>query len=368
MRPANLAIDASRMMSDKRTGTEQYSFEIIRAMAAIRERPEMTLYTRSGQDTPEVPATSTRPVGPARLWTHFGLSRAMLADRPTALFVPSHVIPLAHPAVSIVTIHDLGYLREPGAHPLRQRVMLDRTTHRNARVARRIIAISGQTRDDLIQHYDVPPEKIDVVHHGVSHARFRPRDDSEPASVLARHDVTPPYLFFVSTVQPRKNVVRLVEAFEALDTPGLQLVIAGKPGWMSNPIERRIRESPLSPRIRRLGHVPEEDLPTLYRAAAVYVFPSLFEGFGMTVLEAMASGTPVVTSNTSSLAEVAGNSAVLVDPRSVAAIASGIREACDPQNQSALRERGLARAREFSWERAAASTLAVIKEAIRDAR
>lgn len=364
---SSLAIDASRMSASERTGTEWYSYEIVRALAALEDRPDFTLYTRPGHEVPTLPRTTVKTLRPSRLWTHAGLSRAMLTERPPALFVPSHVIPLIHPPASVVTIHDLGYLREPAAHPRRQRLMLDRTTRWNARTARRIIAISNQTRDDLEASYGVDPQKIRVVHHGVDHDRFSPGRSESTAEVLARYDITQPYLLFVSTVQPRKNVVRLVEAFESLDNDALQLVIAGKSGWLSESIERRISESPLAPNIRRVGHVPDDDLPALYSASTAYVFPSLFEGFGMTVLEAMAAGTPVVTSNTSSLSEVAGNAAILVDPYSVAAIASGIREACDSENNRALRQRGLERASEFTWERAAQQTMDVIREAC-DAR
>lgn len=363
----HLAIDASRMVPAQRTGTEHYSVEIIQALAALDGRPRLTLFSRAGFPPPRVPGTDTTVLGPRRLWTHLGLSRAMRRTRPDALFVPSHVVPAIHPAATVVTVHDLGYLREPEAHPRRQRIMLDQTTRWNVRTARRIIAISAQTRDDLVRHYGVNPERVTVVYHGVDRERFRPRSPQETQPILDRYRIDAPYLLFVSTVQPRKNLIRLVEAFEAINDPGLLLVVVGKSGWMSGPIERRLRESPLARQIRRLGHVSDADLPALYSAAEVFVLPSLFEGFGMGVIEAMASGVPVVTSNDSSLTEVAGNAAILVDPRSVASIADGIQEARSPENHSALRERGLARATQFSWQAAARQTLAVIEEAYDDA-
>ncbi len=358
-----LAIDASRMVSDQPTGTEHYSSEIIRALAKIQDRPPVTLYARDDRPAPRVVGTLTKSFGPPLLWTHIGLSRAMNEDKPDALFVPSHVIPVIHPRATVVTVHDLGYIHEPESHPRRQRMMLDGTTRWNVRAATRVIAISGQTRDDLLTHYGVDPGKVTVVHHGLDHARFQPLAPGETSAVLAKHDISAPYLLFVSTVQPRKNLPRLVEAFEAIDDPDLALVIAGKSGWLSEPIEKRIQESRLANRIRRLGHVADEDLPALYSAADVFVLPSLYEGFGMGVIEAMACGTPVVTSNGSSLAEVAGGAAILVDPLDVSSIAASIREARTPASHRQLRQLGITQASRFTWEQSAAATLNVIEEA-----
>lgn len=364
----NLAIDASRMLDGQRTGTEHYSVEIIRALARIEPRPALTLYARNDHPTVRVSGALTKSFGPRRLWTHLGLSRAMYVDKPDALFVPAHVIPFIHPDPTVVTVHDLGYLEEPESHPRRQRWMLDRATRWNTRAARRIIAISGQTRDDLVRHYNVHSEKVHVIHHGLDHERFRPLPMQVSEPVLRKYAIVQPYLLFVSTVHPRKNVVRLIEAFEALSEPDLTLVIAGKSGWLSEPIERRIRESSMMERIRRLGHVPDDDLPALHSAADAFILPSLYEGFGMGVIEAMACGTPVVTSNNSSLSEVAGDAAVLIDPDSIHSIADGIRQALQTGERERLTGLGIERAANFTWERSARATLAVIEEAYRDSR
>jgi len=360
---SSLAIDASRATTASRTGTENYSAEIIDAMLNLGIQAHVTLYTRKQQNHSWSAEADVRAIGPARLWTHLGLSRAMIRDKPQALFVPSHVIPLAHPRASVVTVHDLGYLREAASHPRRQRLMLDRTTRWNARVAARMIAVSSQTRDDLISQYGVDPARIEVIHHGVNHQRFRPQDDESIERVTLKHALRKPYLLFVSTVQPRKNVDRLIDAFERLGMPDLTLAVAGKSGWMSEETERRIREQSASARVVRLGHVSDDDLPALYAGAGAFVLPSLFEGFGMGVVEAMACGTPVVTSNTGSTAEVAGQAAILVDPESVLSIAEGIRQALEPDCASSLREAGLAHAASFSWARAAERTLGVIIDA-----
>lgn len=356
-----IAIDASRGDSDVKTGTEWYSYELIRALAALDDRPPLLLYHRgsSGEWATGQNIRHSRVTVP-RLWTHIGLSKAIVRDRPGSLFVPSHVIPLVHPRASVVTIHDLGYLHEREAHTKSDRLMLDITTRWNARVAKRLIAISGATANDLVRKYGVRRARIRVVHSGVDLERFQP---VESGPVLDRLGVKPPYLLFVGTVQPRKNLVRLIEAFENLREPGLELVIAGKQGWLAGPIESRIRTSPDASSIVRLGYVDADDLPALYSGASALIMASLHEGFGMPILEAMACGTPVVASNVSSLPEVAGDAAVLVDPHDTAAISQGIRRALNPDERQRLRRRGRQRAGTFTWQRSARKTLEVIEEA-----
>jgi glycosyltransferase involved in cell wall biosynthesis len=367
MPPDTIAVDASRAGTEPRTGTEWYSFEVIRALINLHDRPPLTLYHRDDPD-PELDGSKVHHVRvrQRRLWTHVGLSRAMRCDRPAALYVPSHVIPLAHPRASVVTIHDLGYIAEPEAHAARTRRMLDLTTRWNARVAKRIIAISGQTRDDLITHYRTAANRITVVHSGVDRERFRELPPSAVTPVLARLDIDRDYIFFLSTIQPRKNLVRLVEAFEQRDDEDLLLVIGGTPGWLSEPIIRRIRESPAAERIRMLGRVADEDVAALYNGARVFALPSLYEGFGMGVLEAMACGCPVVTSNRSSMPEVAGDSAILVDPFDVGAIRDGLSTAMSEPTRTKLVVAGRERVQPFSWTSTAAQTLTVIRQAIDD--
>ncbi len=188
------------------------------------------------------------------------------------------------------------------------------------------------------------------------------------AQTLARLGVDRPYIYFLSTIQPRKNLIRLVEAFEALDDDDLLLVIAGGTGWLSGTIEERINNSPVARRIRRLGYVSDDDVPALYNGAQVFALPSLYEGFGMGVLEAMACGCPVVTSNVSSLPEIAGSAATLVDPTSVTSIRDGLLQAMAPAQRDRLITMGLERANGFNWTRTATETLGVIQKATGDQR
>lgn len=364
-----IAIDASRVSVAERTGTERYSYELIAALARVDRRRSYTLYTNGlpAALPPLGPNFALRSIPLRRLWTHARLGPALARDRPDLLFVPAHVVPLAHPA-SVVTVHDLGYLSFPEAHTARRRLELHLTTRWSLRAARRVIAISHATRADLLRRYGADPARVAVVHHGLG-GGFRPVEDpAAVAAAMARHGLTAPYFLYVGTVQPRKNLGRLIEAFAAATAgaggPPHTLAIAGRRGWLSDTIERRAAELGAAGRVRMLGYLPDADLPALLSGATAFLFPSLYEGFGMPVLEAMACGAPVLTSTTSSLPEVAGDAALLVDPADTAAIAAAIgRLAADAALRAELRARGLARAASFTWERCARETLAVLLEA-----
>lgn len=374
MRSLEIGIDASRMAVAARTGTEHYTFELLGALAQIDRSTRYTLYCN--QMPAALPALGAnfalRQIPLARLWTHARLSADVLARPPDLLFVPAHVIPLGAPLQrrtrTVVTIHDLGYLHFPEAHTRAHRLYLRLSTAWSARVAHRVIAVSAATRADLVRYTGVAPEKISVIHHGVA-AHFAPVA-SQPmiAAVQARYAIDRPYFLFVGTVQPRKNLERVIAAFAALAvSQQLLLVIAGKKGWLTAAIERRAQELGVADRVRFVGYLPDADLPPLLSGALGFVFPSLYEGFGMPVLEAMACGTPVLTSTTSSLPEVAGDAALLVDPRDTSAIADGLRRlASEPQLRAELGAQGRARAARFTWRACAEATLRVLRQAADD--
>ena len=361
-----IGIDASRAARGKRTGTERYSFELIRHLVALDQKNRYRLYF----DRPpfcelRIANCELRVMPFPRLWTHARLSWEMMHRPPDVLFVPAHVLPLVHPPRSVVTIHDLGYLYFPRAHRLLDRLYLDLSTRFNARAAAHIIADSQATKRDLVERYGVEPSKISVIYPGYDEEAFQPLRDREAIeAVKTRYGIAGDYILFVGTIQPRKNLVRLMEAFSLLkrQAADLQLVIAGKKGWLYEAIFRRVRELGLEGRVVFTGYVAEEDLPALFSGARLFVFPSLYEGFGLPVLEAMACGTPVVCSNASSLPEVAGDAALLFDPLDVEGMAAAMeRILSDKRLRAELIERGLKRARGFSWEKCARQTLAVLE-------
>ena len=274
-------------------------------------------------------------------------------------------MPLAHPP-SVVTIHDLGYRHFPEAHPRLSRLYLDWSTRWSSAVARRLIVPSEATARDLTALYGTPRERIVVIPHG-HHPRFRPLPPGEVAAGLARLGVEQPYVLFVGTLQPRKNLARVLEAFERLAARGLphRLALVGQRGWLADPLFARIERpgSPASGRVHLTGYLADDDLALVYTGAAALAFPSLYEGFGLPALEAMACGTPVLASNTSSLPEVVGDAALTADPLDTGAIAAALeRLLIDEPLRAQLRERGLARAARFTWRRAAERTLAVLED------
>ena len=327
-----IGVDASRALTAHPTGTEMYSLQLIRTLVRMDGGHRFRLYT-NGRPSKGLfwqgsqPAhVEVRSIPFPRLWTHVRLSGEMLADAPDVLFVPAHVLPLIHPHSSVVTVHDLGYLYYPEAHRRGARRYLDWSTAWNARHASLILADSEATRADLVRAYGADPARVRVVYlgHQVVAGDGRTAGDDLPARVGPRGR----YLLYVGTLQPRKNLQRVVAAFARVaGTPlftGVNLVLAGRTGWLSEGIFAEVERFGLRDRVLFPGYVADADLPALYRNALAYVFPSLYEGFGLPVLEAQGCGVPVMTSNNSSLPEVAGDAALLVDPHDVDAIADAM--------------------------------------------
>jgi glycosyltransferase involved in cell wall biosynthesis len=367
-------IDASRAVAAQATGTEVYSQQLIRALIdAAPDRRFRLYFSRPPADNRfQAENVEARVIPLPRLWTHLRLSLEMARRAPDVLFVPSHVLPLLRPRRSVVTVHDLGYRHFPGAHPALQRAYLDLSTRWNARMSTRVIADSQATKDDLVRFYETPADKIVVAYPGLEPSLRRVEDAQRLQEMKTRYGIAGDYLLYVGTLQPRKNLSRLIEAFGKSQTGEHQLVIAGKKGWLYDDLFTQVSEQGLANRVLFTGFLPDEDKPALISGAAALVFPSLYEGFGFPVIEAMACGTPVVCSNTSSLPEVAGDpsassgqaAALLVDPLDVDAIAAAIdRIVSDSVLRWTLIARGYIQAAQFTWQACARMILAVLEEA-----
>jgi glycosyltransferase involved in cell wall biosynthesis len=277
----------------------------------------------------------------------------------------NYALPRARSACLVVTVHDLALLRYPhlGTAALSRFI---RQMTRSVTEAKRVIAVSDATRRDIIDLLGTPAEKIRVIHNGYDQ-RFRPLPHTEArARVGERYGLSEPYILHVGTLEPRKNLETLISAYARLRRERYiphGLVLVGDRGWKYDPIFQLVDQLGLRNAVRFTGAVPADDLPALYNAADLFVYPSLYEGFGLPPLEAMACGTPVVTSNVSSLPEVVGDAALLVDPHDEGALAEAMaRVLSDVELRRHMRERGLERARHFSWERCARETLAVYEE------
>ena len=277
---------------------------------------------------------------------------------------PVFVGPLFAHCPVVVTIHDLSFIRFPALFRPANRFYLTAMTRLSARRARRLIAVSAQTAKEVTRLLGVPPERVDVVYHGVD-PMFRPLPAHEIAAFRQRRGLPERYVLFVGTLEPRKNLLRLVEAFARIRHSGVKLVLAGGKGWLYDELFATVKALGLSEKVIFPGYVTSDELPFWYNAAAVFSYPSVYEGFGLPVLEAQACGTPVLTSNVSSLPEAAGDGALMVDPYSVDALAVGLdRLLTDQPLRQQLRGLGLAHAEQFSWPRTAQETVRVYRRAL----
>jgi glycosyltransferase involved in cell wall biosynthesis len=365
-----IGIDASRAAARERTGTENYSLHLIRHLLALESGHRYRLYFNRPPSIglfPTTPDLELRVMPFPRLWTHGRLSWEMARQPPDVLFVPAHVLPLVHPRSSVVTVHDLGYLHYPRAHPLLDRLYLDFSTRYNARAASRVIAVSQATKDDLVQHCGIEPGKITVVYSGWDETKQPVEDKATIEKVKAGYGIRGDYVLYVGTLQPRKNLGRLLEAYATVRKQAKRgeapcLVFAGRKGWLYEHITQQVERLGLETEVIFPGYVPQDDLPALLSGARLFVYPSLYEGFGLPVLEAMACGTPVLCSNVASLPEVAGDAALLVDPLDVKSIAEAMNRLLGDEGLRAqLVERGYRQVRRFSWDRCARETLAVLE-------
>lgn len=276
------------------------------------------------------------------------------------LHSPVNVAPVLAGVPSVVTVHDLAFVTAGETMPAARRRYLTAMTARSVRHAARVIAVSESTARDLTRYFDVPPDRIAVTPLAAD-ARFRPRGADELDAFRRRTGTERPYLLSVGTREPRKNGATLVRAFARI-APEIvhDLVLVGPAGWMGGDLDRALADLPPATRerVRLTGFVGDDDLPRWYAGAAAFAYPARYEGFGLPVLEAMACGAPVVTSDVSSLPEVTGDAALLVSPDDEAGLAAALlRLATEPTLAADLQQRGIIRAAEFSWERTAALTV-----------
>ena len=358
-----IGIDASRSVSAQPTGTELYSHYLIEALLdRAPDRYSFRLYfNQPPQSAIQNPKPEIRAIPFPRLWTHLRLSVEMIRHRPDLLFVPAHVLPIVHPRRSVVTVHDLGYVRFPEAHPPRQRWYLDRSTRWHAATAAHLLADSAATKRDLVEQYRARPDTITVAYPGLDPSVRRVDDPVKTARVKAKYHIDGEYVLYLGTIQPRKNLQRLITAFLQLPTANLQLLIAGKPGWNADELLKQAND-----RVTCVGYVDAADKNTLLSGSTAFVFPSLYEGFGFPVLEAMACGVPVLCSNTSSLPEVAGEAALLVNPLETDDIERGLREITGNEDlRRTLIERGYQQASKFTWQACAEVVLSVFESVLK---
>jgi glycosyltransferase involved in cell wall biosynthesis len=365
-----IVVDASPAGKERRTGTEFYTLYLLQALARLDEKNQYTLLLNDSmpEEFQGLPANFETRLLPQRwLWAQTRLPWELRRLPHDVFFAPANVIPFVAPPVCVTTIHDVAFHYFPECYSPFVRWYLDLTTRFALRRAVKVIAVSQATKDDLVSVYNADPSGVEVVHSGALDAGGESPSEGEIAASLERLGITAPYLLFLGRLETKKNVRRIVEAFFQLKERGIphQLVLGGTPGVGFSGVQRLIEGSPYAGHVVLPGYVGAEKAH-LYAGADVFVFPSLYEGFGFPILEAAGYGTPVLTSHSSSLAEVAGDAALLVDPLDVDQIAQGIHRLIQDQElRSRNVQRGLERVRQFDWEKTAARVLEILEEAAR---
>jgi glycosyltransferase involved in cell wall biosynthesis len=375
-----IGIDA-RQLSQWKGGGSVYVENLVRTLEQIDTESRYYLYSNREFALPFENLRWTKRVDssfwfvPGSLWLLTAARSMAIEDRLDIFWGPSQALPLRLPSRmgKVLTIYDLVWRLYPETMPLYTLATHRLFYKRWVRTADRVIAISASTAHDLETLLAIPSAKIQVVHLGVR-SDYRVRDPQASAQHVARKfGVSENYIFAVGTIQPRKNLKILVKAASTLLKNGAfdsQLVIAGASGWKTSEIYATVQRCGLTPQeVKFLGYVPDEDLPSMYSGARLFVFPSLYEGFGLPLVEAMASGVPIVASDAPPVPEIVEDAAILVRPESAEAFAHAIgRVLADHELRQRLIERGLRRASHFRWETAAKELLQVFQEVRRNLR
>ncbi len=364
-----VAIDA-RKLHDFGIGT--YIRNLLRHLARLDHESEFVLLV--GEGDLDISAqlgpnfrTVLEPSPNYSIQEQLHIPWTLRRERPDVFHAPHYVLPFGVRCRSVVTIHDCIHLMFPQYLPSRMAYLYARASLWNAATrSSRILTVSEASKRDILHFFDVEPDKIEVVYNAIDERFWNRPDEGDVSRVRERYQLTSRFVLYVGNIKPHKNLVRLIEAFDLVRKRGLddvKLLIIGDEISKLPALRRAVHSHKLHKEVRFLGYVRDETLAILYRLASAFAFPSLYEGFGLPALEAMASGTPVVTSNVSSLPEVVDDAAVLVDPYSVDAIADGlIRVLSDPVLAADLSRRGLMRARDFSWERSVARTREIYRQ------
>lgn len=297
------------------------------------------------------------------LWEQTGLPMAIAARRLDVFHGTMSVVPWLSRRPGVVTVHDLAFLHFPEQVPKSRRLWLIVATRISVRKARRVIAVSRRTADDLVEWLGLPAEKIEVIPLAPS-TRIKPVTGTSLDVFRMKWNLDRPYLLAVGTLEPRKNLPTLLRAFAKIkDEVEHQLVLVGPEGWLNDELRSTLEELNLGDRVRLTGFVSDEELGGWYSAADLFAFPSFYEGFGLPSVEAMRCGTPVIASDSSCFPEVIGDAGVLIPPKDVDVWATTLKGLLhDPERRAALREKGYQRADDFSWERTASETYRVYKE------
>jgi len=371
-----IGIDGNEANVEKRVGIGEYSFELLRKFKefqiSIRQPADKFQIYLKDKPLKDFPQESSnwhyRMVKPRKFWTQFGLPLDLFLKkpRPNVFFSPSHYAPRFSPIPTAISVMDLSYIHFPELFTKKDLYQLQSWTTYSVRNAKKVFTISQASKNDIIKYYDIPPENVVVTYPGIKQELRIMNSELRINNLRKKYTIREKYILFVGTIQPRKNIERLITAFSKVDLKGIDLLIVGKKGWLYEPILQKPKELGIEDKVKFLNFVSDEELDILYQHAICYILPSLYEGFGLPVLEAMQHGCPVITSNVSSLPEAGGDAVLYIDPENVDDIVDKMIEMIENEKlRKELIEKGYKQMKKFSWEKTARETLKVLEEIVK---
>lgn len=363
-----IGIDASRATKEQKTGTEYYSEQIIYWLSKIDSKNQYILYSPVAPNGKliNLPKNFHWKIMPfPKLWSQIRLSWELVSGspKPDVIFEPAHTIPFIHPKNIIVTLHDLGFKYFPELYTPLERKYHNFCMNFSARNAKKIITPSLYTKNDLVKTYHINPSKITVIHHGYNQEIYQPKKSHETIEAIKTSN---PYIFFIGRLEKKKNLLGIFKTYELLRQERKiqhKLILAGKRGYGYEEFEEQKKKLPKNVQndIIELGYTPEQELSLWMKNADIFFFPTFFEGFGLPIIEAMACNVPVVASNNTSIPEITGSAALLIDPNKPLEMAAALSKIINSASlKKSLQSKGLVRASIFSWEKAAKKTLDVL--------
>lgn len=344
----------------RRVGSSEYCFQLLLNLNKIDKKNNYIIYLPQNP-TLDLPKESQnwhyKIIRPRRMWTLFGLSLEFLFKRskPDVFFSPTHYLPIVAPKKSVISVLDVSYIRFPELFKSSDLNQLTKWTKYSIKKASKVFTISKASKGDIIREYGIPEDSVVVTYPGI-------KTILDMDKLNEKYGLKKDYVLFVGTLQPRKNIVRLIEAFSKLDKSNLDLIIVGKKGWKFEEILQAPKKFGIEDKVKFLESVTDKDLPAFYKNAICFVLPSLYEGFGLPVLEAMRYGCPVITSNISSLPEAGGDAALYIDPLNADDIKEKMESVItDSDLRENLIKKGNEQVKRFSWEKTAKETLKVLE-------
>ncbi|MDD4606804.1 MAG: glycosyltransferase family 1 protein [Patescibacteria group bacterium] len=369
-----IGIDASRANKKHKTGVEWYAYHLIQNLKKIDSHNQYFLYTNKKLkgELGDCPANFQEVVlnwPPRYLWTQIRLSWAMKFSKykPDVLFIPAHTIPILHPKNSIVTIHDVGFARFPKLYNWKDKLYHNWTLKFIKKHAKKIITVSQFSKQEIVKFYKIKPDKIQVIYNGFDAGNYQSVQDKNLIQlILEKYSITQPYFLNIARLEYKKNILGLIKSFEIFknkfeSAQNFKLILVGNRGAGADQILQAIEKSKFKKDILTLGWLDRRDLNYLMNGCRAFIFPSLYEGFGIPVLEAMSCGVPVITSRAASLPEVVADAALCVDPENYNDLAQKMYQIDTDENlRQELIKKGFQQIKKFSWQECAQRVLDVL--------